>query len=91
MFTDVVGFTALSQRNESLSLELLEEERALIRPIIQRHGGKEVKTLGDGFLIEFTNALEAVRCAYEIQRTSREANYSRQPERQILLRVGVHL
>jgi adenylate cyclase len=91
MFTDMVGFTALGQRNETLSLELLEEQRAMLRPIFQRHGGKEVKTLGDGFLVEFTNALEAVRCAYEIQRMGREANYSRPSERQVLLRVGVHL
>ncbi|MGA8710985.1 MAG: adenylate/guanylate cyclase domain-containing protein [Thermoplasmata archaeon] len=91
MFTDMVGFTALGQRNETLSLELLEEQRAMIRPVFQRHGGKEVKTIGDGFLVTFPNALEAVRCAYEIQRTSREANYSRPAERQIHLRVGLHL
>jgi adenylate cyclase len=91
MFTDIVGFTALGQRNETLSLEVLEEQRAMLRPIFQRHGGKEIKTLGDGFLVEFTNALEAVRCAYEIQRMSREANYSRPAERQVHLRVGVHL
>ncbi|MGC2289437.1 MAG: adenylate/guanylate cyclase domain-containing protein [Thermoplasmata archaeon] len=91
MFTDMVGFTALGQRNETLSLELLDEQRAMLRPIFQRHAGKEVKTIGDGFLVEFTNALEAVRCAYEIQRTSREANFSRQSERQVLLRVGLHL
>ena len=91
MFTDTVGFTALGQRNEALSLELLEEQRAMLRPIFQRLGGKEVKTLGDGFLVQFTNALEAVRCAYEIQRRSREANSSRSPERQVHLRVGVHL
>jgi adenylate cyclase len=91
MFTDMVGFTAMAQRNEALSLELLEEHRAMLRPIFQRHGGTEVKTIGDGFLVEFTNALEAVRCAYEIQRTSREANHSRPSERQALLRVGVHL
>ena len=91
MYTDMVGFTALGQRNETASLELLEEQRAMLRTIFQRHGGKEVKTIGDGFLVEFTSALEAVRCAYEIQRASREANYSRPAERQVLLRVGVHL
>jgi adenylate cyclase len=91
MFTDMVGFTALGQRNETLSLEVLEEQRALLRPIFSRHGGKEVKTLGDGFLVEFTNALGAVRCAYEIQRVSRESNYSLPAERRVLLRVGVHL
>lgn len=91
MFTDMVGFTALSQRDESLSLKLLEEQRAALRPIFQRHGGREVKTLGDGFLVEFPNALESVRCAYEIQRTSHEANYSLPPERRTVLRVGIHL
>ncbi len=91
MFTDMVGFTALGQRDESLSLELLEEHRAMLRPIFQRHGGHEVKTIGDGFLVEFTNALEAVRCGYDIQRTSHEANDSRPSERQVRLRVGVHL
>jgi len=91
MFTDMVGFTALGQRDETLALALLEEERAMLRPIFQRHGGKEVNTMGDGFLVEFSNALEAVRCAYEIQRASREVDLSRSPERRIHLRVGVHL
>ena len=91
MFTDMVGFTALGQRDEALALALLDEERALLRPVFQRHGGRVVKTIGDGFLVEFTNALEAVRCAYEVQRASREANFSRPLERRVLLRVGVHL
>jgi adenylate cyclase len=91
MFTDMVGFTALAQRNEALSLELLDEQRGLLRPIFQRHGGKEVKTIGDGFLVEFPNALGAVRCAFEIQRTSRESNVGRPSERQAALRVGIHL
>lgn len=91
MFTDLVGFTALGQQNEALSLELLEDQRALLRPIFQRHGGREVKTIGDGFLVEFPNALESVRCAYEIQQSSREVNLSRPSERRVVLRVGVHL
>ncbi len=91
MFTDMVGFTALGQRDESLSLVLLEEQRGLLRPIFQRHAGREVKTIGDAFLVEFSSALEAVRCAYEIQRIAREFNYSRSTEKRVHLRVGVHL
>jgi adenylate cyclase len=91
MFTDMVGYTALGQRNEALSLALVEEQRKLIRPILARHNGREIKTIGDAFLVEFPNALDAVRCAYDIQRATREFNFSLPTEKRIHLRVGLHL
>jgi len=91
MFTDMVGYTALGQKDESLSLELADEQRKLIRPILNRHNGREVKTMGDAFLIEFPSALDAVRCAYDIQRTAREFNFSAPSEQKLHLRIGVHL
>ena len=91
MFTDMVGYTALGQKSEALSLALVDEQRRLTRPILQRHMGREVKTIGDAFLVEFSSALEAVRCAYEIQRATREFNISLPVERRIHLRVGIHL
>jgi adenylate cyclase len=91
MFTDMVGYTALGQKDEPLSLALIEEQRKLIRPVILRHNGREVKTMGDSFLVEFPNALDSVRCAYDIQRSAREYNISRPEDKRINLRVGLHL
>ena len=91
MFTDMIGYTALGQRSESLSLALVDEQRSLTRPILKRHKGREVKTIGDAFLVEFSSALDAVRCAYEIQRATREFNIPLPEERRIHLRVGIHL
>jgi len=91
MFTDMVGYTALGQRNESLSLALVEEQRNLIRPILKRHNGREIKTIGDAFLVIFPNALDAVRCAYDIQRATREFNVAVSEDKRIHLRIGVHL
>jgi class 3 adenylate cyclase len=70
-FTDMVGYSALAQRNEPLALELLEEHRRLLRPIFPQFNGRE-ETAGDVFLVEFASALEARPCAVEIQRVLSE-------------------
>ncbi|HVH15135.1 MAG TPA: adenylate/guanylate cyclase domain-containing protein, partial [Candidatus Angelobacter sp.] len=91
MFTDIVGYTALGQRNEPLSLELVGEQRRKIRPLLKDHNGREVKTMGDALLIEFPSALDAVRCAFDIQKVIRESNSSKPEDRRVHLRIGVHL
>jgi len=91
MFTDLVGFTVLSQRNEPLALSVLDEQRGLLRPIFNKHGGREVKTIGDSFLVDFPSALSAVKCAFDIQKTTREFNNSLPEERRVHVRIGVHL
>ncbi|HEV2389424.1 MAG TPA: adenylate/guanylate cyclase domain-containing protein [Nitrososphaerales archaeon] len=91
MFTDVVDFTSLSQTNEDFALQLLEEHRGVVRPVVARHRGTEVKTIGDAFLVEFGSALEAVRCAVEIQTKMHERNLGLPPERVLLLRIGIHV
>jgi TolB-like protein/Tfp pilus assembly protein PilF len=90
MLTDVVGYSALTQRDERQALELLGEQERIVRPILGSHRGRTVKSLGDGFLVEFSSALDAVRCAIEIQRALERWN-SGSPDRRLELRIGVHL
>jgi adenylate cyclase len=91
MFTDMVGYTALSQRNELLALELLEEHRRILRSIFPRFNGTEIKTIGDAFLVEFQSALEAAQCALEIQRALAKRNPDVASEHRIELRIGIHV
>jgi TolB-like protein/class 3 adenylate cyclase/Tfp pilus assembly protein PilF len=91
MFTDMVGYTALSQRDDKLALELLEEHRELLRKIFAEFNGTEIKTIGDGFLVEFNSALEAAQCAIAIQRALAKRNADAAADRQIQVRIGVHI
>jgi len=52
MFTDMVGYSALSQNNPKVAVELLEEHRELLREIFPKFHGTEIKTIGDAFLVE---------------------------------------
>jgi len=91
MFTDMVGYTAMTHRNETLAMELLDEQRSIIRRFLVENMGREVDTVGDGFLIEFASALDAVKCAVGIQSTLKEMNANRSDEKKIWIRVGIHL
>ena len=91
MFTDMVGYTALTQSNEGRALEVLERHNHLLRPIFPRYGGREVKSMGDSFLVEFDSALEATKCAIEIQEFLHDYNFSSREEWKINLRIGIHL
>ena len=91
MFTDMAGYSALSQKNETVALELLNEHRKLLREAFRQHGGREIEAVGDGFFVEFPSALEAARCAVNIQRTLHDRNASQVPDRQIQVRIGLHL
>lgn len=91
MFTDMVGYSALAQRHEALALELLEEHRRLLRDILPQHAGREVKTTGDGFLIEFPSALAAVQCAVDMQAAFHACNLAQPDDRQVRIRIGIHV
>jgi len=91
MFTDMVGYSSLSQVNETLALKLLDRHQKIVRSILTKYSGREIETAGDSFFIEFQSALEAANCAIEIQSTLHERNQNHKPEEQIMLRIGLHL
>jgi len=90
MFTDTVGYTASTQTDEAQTLELLRRQQELIRPLLESHKGREIKSTGDGFLVEFDSALNATQCAVDIQRRifERNAEGTLTP---IKIRIGIHL
>jgi TolB-like protein/class 3 adenylate cyclase len=91
MYTDIVGYTALTQSDEEQTLAVLERHNRLLRPIFPRFHGREVKAIGDSFLVEFESALDATNCAVEVQRLLHDYNISSRDEWKITLRIGIHL
>jgi adenylate cyclase len=91
MFTDMVGYSALAQADEATALGVLDRHNRLLRPIFPRFRGREVKTVGDAFLVDFDSALDATECAIEIQRTLHDYNESAPDHWKIWIRVGLHV
>jgi adenylate cyclase len=85
---DVVGYSALMERDESGTLQKLKANRAsLFEPCVARHGGRIVKLMGDGALVEFASVVAAVDCAHEIQQAI-DADTAGSP---IRYRIGINL
>jgi TolB-like protein/class 3 adenylate cyclase/Flp pilus assembly protein TadD len=91
MFTDMVGYSALTQKDESLALDLLDESRRILRPVFKIHHGKEIETVGDAFFVEFPSALDGARCAVAIQEKLHKRNSTASHGEKIRLRIGLHL
>jgi TolB-like protein/class 3 adenylate cyclase len=84
MFTDIVGYTALVQRDEAEAGAVRARHRGVLEAAIPEHGGRLIQFFGDGTLSVFSSAVEAVACAVEIQRELQ--TYPKIP-----LRIGIHL
>jgi len=89
---DVAGYSRLTERDEAGTLEALKSRRRnILAPLLTEHHGRIVKVMGDGVLVEFGSAVNAVRCAVDLQRRMDEANASLAEDRRILLRIGINL
>jgi adenylate cyclase len=90
--TDVVGYSRLMGEDEPGTLTAVGHLRkAVIDPAIAVHGGRLVKAMGDGFLLEFASAVEAVECASEIQLRVAQMTRQAKSEQKIELRIGVNV
>jgi adenylate cyclase len=89
---DVVGYSRLMEEDESGTLTALAEQRkAILEPLLARYHGRIVRLMGDGTLVEFSSAVDAVQCAVDIQRAMKEVNATLPSNRALVLRIGMNL
>src|SRR5258708_34682712 len=92
MFAEIDGYSGLMRADEEQTLDDLRAHLAeLVGPVVERFHGRIVKTVGDGVLVEFASAVEAVRSAVELQRGMFERNINTPAERRQAFRIGLHL
>src|SRR2546425_10464632 len=91
MFTDIVGFSRQMGRNEAHTLRLLAVHNDVIHQAVAVHHGTVIKTVGDGFLVDFPSVVHAVQCAQQIQTQFRVRNEDKERTDQIHVRIGIHL
>jgi TolB-like protein/class 3 adenylate cyclase len=88
---DVAGYSRLMGEDEAGTARAVREHRDAARPIVADHGGRIVKTTGDGLLLEFPSVVAAVECAIAIQKLMVERNAGRPEAKRIVYRIGVNL
>jgi TolB-like protein/class 3 adenylate cyclase/Flp pilus assembly protein TadD len=88
---DIVGYSRLMGEDEAGTARAVREHREAARPIVADHGGRIVKTTGDGLLLEFPSVVAAVECAIAIQTLMVERNADTPEDKRILYRIGVNL
>ena len=92
LFADVAGYSRLMRADEEQTLVDLRAHLAeLVTPVIARFHGRIVKTVGDGVMVEFGSAVEAMRSAVELQRGMVERNAGLPASRRQTFRLGLHL
>lgn len=92
LMADVVGYSRLSQIDEEgTRRRFIENLREIIEPKIVQHGGRLVKTMGDGLLVEFASIINAIRCAIDVQLAEILKNRDLSESEQIRFRIGINL
>ena len=88
---DVAGYSRLMGLDEAGTARILREHRVIADAVVAKHGGRIVKTTGDGLLIEFPSVVDAIDCAVAVQTLLAERNEGVPQDRQMLFRIGINL
>jgi len=89
---DVVGYSRMMQADEAGTLAALKSRRTeILQPLVSKHHGRIIKVMGDGVLVEFASAVEAVSCAVALQKAMAAANEGAEECQRIVLRIGINL
>ena len=83
VFTDIANFTQFSAENEQHALELIDKQRDIVKPLVEKHKGEWLKEIGDGLLFSFDSSLDAVQCSIEIQQSLKDIE-------DFKIRIGIH-
>ena len=84
VFTDIVGFTKLTAKDQQLASDLLDIQRAELKPLVESYQGKWVKEVGDGLILTFDTINKAVHCCIKIQEKAKTIEH-------LSIRIGIHL
>ncbi len=91
VFADVAGYSRLMGADEEGTLAALKAHRNAVDPVIYSHGGRIVKTIGDGLLLEYPTVVAAARACLQIQRIMAERDAMLPADRRMRFRIGVHV
>ncbi|MBC8213544.1 MAG: tetratricopeptide repeat protein [Candidatus Marinimicrobia bacterium] len=90
MFTDIVGYSRMINKNETHALQLLDQHNNIIEPILANYGGRVIKTIGDAYFCEFASSVDTVNAGIEIQNQLKRRNEVSRKEDQVNIRIGIH-
>src|SRR5689334_16707502 len=88
---DVAGYSRLMGADETGTARTLREHRVVTDALVAKHGGRLVKSTGDGVLLEFPSVVDAVECAMAVQAVMAQRNEGVPADRQMLFRIGINL
>ncbi len=90
MMTDIQGYSARMEKDEAATYALLKEHNTIMRRAITTHRGKEIKTIGDAFMVTFNHPIDALRCGMAMQKDLHAFNKPRPANDQLRVRIGIH-